>query len=56
MQLIGVDKESEEAALSRLAPPLKALPAPTHKPAAAPKAAPASKPATKPSWEDEIPF
>jgi hypothetical protein len=30
MELIGVDKESEDAALLRLAPPLKALPAPPH--------------------------
>lgn len=57
MRLIGADKESEEAALSRLASPPKALPAPAHKPTPAPKAAAAPKPATTPSWEDEeIPF
>lgn len=32
LTLIGKDKESEEAALSRLAPPPKALPAPEKKP------------------------
>jgi hypothetical protein len=32
MRLIGVDKESEDAAVSRLAPPPKALPAPSQKP------------------------
>jgi hypothetical protein len=50
MRLVWADKESEDAALSRLAPPPKALPAP-------PRAAPAAKPAAKPSWQDdEIPF
>lgn len=59
MQLIGVDKESEEAALSRLAPPPKALPAPPVKQQPAPQK-------TGPSWDaprvqtadldDEIPF
>jgi hypothetical protein len=33
LRLIGIDKESEEAALSRLAPPPKALPAPEKTPA-----------------------
>lgn len=53
MQLIGQDKETEEAAAQRLAPPPKALPAPAVK-------APAAKP--QPTWEvkgdldDEIPF
>jgi hypothetical protein len=53
MQLIGQDKETEEAAAQRLAPPPKALPAPTVKPAAA---------RPQPTWEaatdldDEIPF
>lgn len=55
MQLIGLDRETEEAAAQRLAPPLKALPAPR----------PAVFLPTKqvvPSWEptgdldDEIPF
>ena len=32
MQLIGVDKETEDAAVSRLVPPPKALPAPSQKP------------------------
>jgi hypothetical protein len=57
MRLIGVDKESEELALSRLTPPSKALSAPRQKPAP-----PQNKPA--PSWDtarggdldDEIPF
>ena len=56
MKLIAHDKETEEAAAARLAPPQKALPAPPR------KAAPVQKPAAR-SWEtasgdldDEIPF
>jgi hypothetical protein len=53
MTLIGADKESEEVALSRMAPPPKALPAPV-----------ASQKQAAPNWElpsasdldDEIPF
>lgn len=56
MHLIGVDKESEEAAVSRLASPPKALAAPSQKPAAPNKAAPAANRAADPIWEDEIPF
>jgi len=53
MQLIGHDKETEDAAAQRLAPPPKALPAPPV------KAAPARQ---QPVWQaaveldDEIPF
>ena len=56
MRVVGIDKQSEDAALSRLAPPPKALPAPPRKPAPVQKQA-------APSWEtasggdlDEIPF
>jgi len=57
MRLIGIDKESEEAALSRLAESPKALPAPPYQHAAPTKDAPATKPVAQPSWEDEeIPF
>ena len=50
MQLIGVDKESEDAAVSRLAPPPKALPAPPQKPPPVPVNA---RPAP---IDDDIPF
>lgn len=57
MRLIGLDKESEEAALSRLAPSPKALPALPQKPVAPTKPVPSATAATKPGWEDnEIPF
>ena len=48
MRLIGVDKESEDTAVSRLAPPPKSLPAPTRK----------SPPVrvNVPDLDDEIPF
>jgi hypothetical protein len=57
MKLIAQDKETEEAAAARLAPPPKALPAPEKKPVIRPKPA-------GPSWDapvsnaldDEIPF
>jgi hypothetical protein len=56
MKLFLADKETEEAALSRLAPPVRALPAPPEQPAA-------ESPTKTPSWEpaggdldDEIPF
>jgi hypothetical protein len=57
MRLIGVDKETEEAAVSRLAPPLKALPAP---PSHA-RARPAAPSLVAPSrvvndLDDDIPF
>jgi len=48
LSLIGMDKESEEAALSRLAPPPKALPAPEKKPA------PPRQPIN--DLDDDIPF
>jgi hypothetical protein len=47
MKLIAADKETEEAARLRLAPPLKALPAPTS--AAAPVM---TARARRPSWDD----
>jgi hypothetical protein len=56
MRLIGVDKESEEAALSRLAPPPKALPAPEKQPVAPRKCTPAWDTPTKGDLDDEIPF
>ena len=57
MRLIGVDKTSEEEALSRLAPPPKALPAPPRKPAPVQKqSAPSWETASGGDLEDEIPF
>lgn len=68
MKLIGLDKQSEDAAALRLAPPQKALPAPPAKPAAPERTPPVRKTpiATRgaPSWDappasdldDEIPF
>lgn len=50
MQLIGVDKESEDNAVSRLAPPPKALPAPPQKPP------PVSVKAAPVEIDDDIPF
>jgi hypothetical protein len=58
MRLIGVDKESEDAAALRLTPPQKALPAPPAPPVKA-ESAPRGK---EPQWDapsdvgDEIPF
>jgi hypothetical protein len=55
MRLIGVDKETEDAATLRLTPPQKALPAPLVKTAS-------STPKNVPQWDapsdldDEIPF
>ena len=57
MQLIGVDKESEDAALSRLAPPPKALPAPPQTPPPVRvNAAPAATQKRLPDLDDDIPF
>lgn len=53
MQLIGQDKESEDAAAKRLAPPPKALPAP-QKPAVAPEPRPGGM--TRPAIDEDIPF
>lgn len=50
MKLIGVDKESEDAAVSRLAPPPKALPAPPQKPT------PVRVNARPAAIDDDIPF
>lgn len=53
MQLIGLDKETEEAAAQRLSPPLKALPAPQG------RRSRETSPATqKPNYDldDDIPF
>jgi hypothetical protein len=51
MRLIGVDKESEDTAVSRLAPPQKSLPAPPQKP---PPVRVNARPAA--TLDDEIPF
>jgi hypothetical protein len=51
MALIGGDKESEDAALLRLAPPPKALPAPRQEPPAV-----KSQPAAAQVIDDDIPF
>ncbi len=56
MRLIGVDKESEDAAVSRLAPPPKALPAPPEKPPVRVNAAPAATQKRLPDLDDDIPF
>jgi hypothetical protein len=59
MQLIGVDKECEEAALSCLAPPPKALPAPAAKQQPAPKKTGPIRQAPRvqaADLDDEIPF
>lgn len=53
MQLIGQDKESEEAAAKRLAPPPKALPAPQRPPP--PRQSPMRHP-TPADLDDDIPF
>jgi hypothetical protein len=50
IQLIGIDKESEDAAALRLSAPLKALPAPEPKPAAK------RPPAPPQDLDDDIPF
>jgi hypothetical protein len=59
MQLIGADKQSEDAALSRLAPPPKALPAPppAKPPAFRPKGSSRDAPPVQTAdLDDEIPF
>jgi hypothetical protein len=57
MRLIGIDKESENAAVSRLAPPPKALPAPPQRPPPVHvNAQPAASQADRPELDDEIPF
>ena len=57
LKVIGIDKESEESALSRLAPPPKALPAPEKKAATRRGVTPASWEAPSTSdLDDEIPF
>jgi hypothetical protein len=53
MKLIGADKESEEDAISRLAPPPKALPAPRQKP---PSASMKAQPVPTQVIDDDIPF
>ena len=53
MKLIGADKETEDAAALRLAPPPKALPAPPVKPVAPMKTTVVS---STTDLEDEIPF
>jgi hypothetical protein len=57
MRLVGIDKESEDAAVSRLAPPPKALPAPTQEPPPVNvNARPAASQTDRPELDDEIPF
>jgi hypothetical protein len=58
MELIGADKESEDAAVSRLAPPPKALPAPPQKAPQKPSAIQPRRPALSQTAEldDDIPF
>ncbi|MGN8097711.1 hypothetical protein [Methylobacterium sp. 22177] len=57
MQLIGQDKESEEAAAKRLAPPPKALPSPARSTAVEADARPARRsPAPTYDLDDDIPF
>lgn len=57
MQLIGQDKESEEAAAKRLAPPPKALPSPARSTAMEADARPARRPpAPTYDLDDDIPF
>ncbi len=55
MQLIGQDKESEEAAAKRLAPPPKALPSPKERPAQKERSTPA-RAAQAFDLDDDIPF
>ena len=57
MRLIGVDKQSEEQAQSRLAPPPRALPAPPQKHApAVKKTASRWQPTERGDLDDDIPF
>jgi len=56
MELIGADKESEDAAISRLAPPPKALPAPPQKPPAAPPKPRRPVLSQTAELDDDIPF
>jgi hypothetical protein len=58
MRLIGVDKESEDAATLRLTPPQKALPAPPAPPIKTVSASRGKGPRwdTPPDLDDEIPF
>ena len=51
MKLIGMDKESEDAAVSRLAPPPKALPAPPPPPVSV-----KARPVATQAVDDDIPF
>jgi hypothetical protein len=55
MHLIGVDKESEDAATSRLTPPQKALPAPPVK-TVSPSRGNAPQWNASPDLDDDIPF
>jgi hypothetical protein len=55
MHLIGVDKESEDAATSRLTPPQKALPAPPVK-TVSPSPGNAPQWNASPDLDDDIPF
>ena len=54
MALIGHDKESEDSAAKRLAPPPKALPAPVQKPKAA--SPPSVRKSLSDMLDDDIPF
>jgi hypothetical protein len=55
--LIGIDKESEDAAVSRLAASPKALPAPPQERSPVRvNARPAASQAHRPELDDEIPF
>lgn len=54
MRLIGVDKETEDAASKRLSPPQKALPSPKSKSPAISKQTAAKKPSY--DLDDDIPF
>ncbi|CAO4164921.1 hypothetical protein [Methylorubrum populi] len=54
MRLIGIDKESEEAASKRLTPPSKALPSPKTRPPATTKQSATQKPSY--DLDDDIPF
>jgi hypothetical protein len=56
MKLIGIDKESEDAAALRLAPPQKALPAPAKKPIVAPQTGNKVRGNPAIDLDDEIPF
>jgi hypothetical protein len=55
MHLIGVDKECEDAATSRLMPPQKALPAPPVK-TVSPSRGNAPQWNASPDLDDDIPF